>query len=346
MSRLVAAPDKFRGTARAPEVAAAAARAGRRLGWLADEVPLADGGEGLLDAVGGERRTTVVTGPLGRPVAARWQLLTRVGTPPTAVVEMAEAAGRHLVPTPGPDDPVDADTTGVGELVRAAVVAGARTVVVGCGGSATTDGGWGAVAALGSAAALDGAELLVACDVTTPFADAAAVFGPQKGATAAQVALLGERLRTLAGRYRDGFGVDVDDLPGAGAAGGLAGGLAALGGRIVPGFELVASLVGLPERLAGADLVVTGEGHLDVPSLAGKVVGGVIGAAAGQPVLCVVGDADAEVLALLPDRVRVVSLVAEAGPAAARRDTVALVEAVVAAHLGALGSGPLAGRPR
>lgn len=339
MGHLVAAPDKFRGTATAPEVAAAVGRAAQGAGWTADEVPMADGGEGTLDAVGGTVRHTPVSGPLGRPVAAEWRMVAGpAGSPgPTAVIEMARAAGRALLPSPTGDDPVRASTTGVGQLVLAAVDAGVRRVVVGVGGSATTDGGWGAVRAIGSPERLGGAELVVACDVRTPFRQAAAVFGPQKGASPAQVVALRRRLDALADRYRGELGVDVDALPGAGAAGGLAGGLAALGARLVPGFGLVADLVGLAGRVGDADLVVTGEGHLDPPSLDGKVVGGVLSMVAGRvPVLCVVGDADPEVAARLPAGgapVEVVSLVQLAGPARARREVVPLVAEVVTGYL-------------
>jgi glycerate kinase len=337
VGHLVAAPDKFAGTASAAEVAEAAVHGARRCGWSAEAAPMADGGEGLLEAVGGDRRSTTVTGPLGQPVEAEWRLVPAgPGEPgPTAVIEMARAAGRALVPHPTGDDPVRATTTGVGELVRAAVAAGARQVVVGCGGSATTDGGWGAVEALGSPAALDGASLVVACDVTTPFRQAADVFGPQKGADPAQVALLGARLDELADRYRAELGVDVDQLPGAGAAGGLAGGLAALGARLVPGFELVASLVGLPRRLERADVVMTGEGRLDPPSLAGKVVGGVLSLVEDRrPVLCVVGDADPAMEGRTPGNVVVVRLTELAGPERARREVGRLVEEAVASYLG------------
>jgi len=332
---LVAAPDKFRGTAGAPEVAAAAARAARALGWTADEVPMADGGEGTLEAVGGAVHRTVVPGPLGTPVEAPWRMV-EAGTPgPTAVIEISRAAGRDLLPHPSGDEPVRADTAGVGGLVLAAVAAGARRIVVAVGGSATTDGGWGAVGVLGSAEALGGAELVVACDVTTPFVDAAAVFGPQKGATPAQVDELTGRLRGLADRYRREFGIDVTQLAGSGAAGGLAGGLAALGARLLPGFDLVAELVGLRARLAPADVVLTGEGHLDPPSFAGKVVGGVIALVGGRvPVLCVVGSADPGVeLPGPPGAVRVVSLEERAGPARARAETATLVAEVVSGYL-------------
>lgn len=354
MPHLLCAPDKFRGTASAPVVAAAAARAARAAGWTADELPLADGGEGLLEAVGGETRRTTVRGPFGDPVVARWQLVAEPpgGGGPVAVIEMAEAAGRALVPHPAGDDPLRAGTAGVGDLLLDAVAAGARRLVVGCGGSATTDGGWGMVEVVGSPEALNGAELVVACDVTTAFRDAAAVFGPQKGATPTQVAVLAERLAELADAYRRRFGVDVDSVVGAGAAGGLAGGLAALGARLVPGFELVATLVGLTERLARADAVVTGEGHLDLPSFAGKVVGGVLDRAGGRlPVLCVVGDGDLDAVSRARAAgtgdapVEVVRLVARDGAGRARADTAALVEEVVAGWLALLEAGPALAPP-
>jgi len=217
----------------------------------------------------------------------------------------------------------------VGYLILAARDAGATRVVIGCGGSATTDGGWGAVQAVGTAGDLAGVELEVACDVTTRFLDAAAVFGPQKGASAEQVARLTDRLRWLADRYRQDFGVDVDTIPGAGAAGGLAGGLAALGAHVVPGFDLVASMTGLAGRLAVADLVVTGEGHLDPPSFEGKVPGGVLALTAGRcPVLCIVGDADAVLLRSPPAGLEIISLVARYGTSRARDETCALIAEV------------------
>jgi glycerate 2-kinase len=334
MPHLVAAPDKFRGTAGAAEIAAVVAQAATAMGWSADQVPMSDGGEGLLEAVGGTAQRTTVEGPLGQPVEAEWRLLA--GDPaPTAVIEMSQAAGRALVPHPSGDQPLRADTTGVGQLLLAAVAAGAGRIIVGCGGSATTDGGWGAVQAVGSAAALAGVDLVVASDVTTAFLDAAELFGPQKGATSAQVALLTARLAETAQRYRAQFGVDVDRIPGAGAAGGLAGGLAALGARIEPGFDLVAALIGLAGRIARADLVVTGEGRLDPPSFSGKVPGGVLGLAAGHcPVLCIVGAADPELEAAPPPGMEVVSLTSRYGRPRARAETVALVAEVVTESLG------------
>jgi len=339
---LVAAPDKFRGTASAGEVASAIADAARAAGWTADEVPMSDGGEGLLDALGGTKHVTTVAGPLGAPVEAEWRMLEGAGATaaPTAVVEMSRAAGRDLLPKPHGEDPVRAGTGGVGQLLLAARDAGARRIVIGCGGSATTDGGEGAFDAVGSPAVLRGVELVVASDVTTAFTDAARVFGPQKGATPAQVEALGRRLTDVAARYRRETGVDVTTVAGAGAAGGLAGGLVALGARIEPGFDFVSGLVGLPARLERADLVVTGEGHLDPPSFEGKVPGGVLALAQARtrlgrplPVLCIAGGSDRALLAAPPAGLAVVSLTARFGRAKARGETVALIGQVTAESL-------------
>jgi glycerate kinase len=268
-----------------------------------------------------------VPGPLGVAVDAEWRLLPATdGGGPTAVIEMSRASGRALLPDPEGDDPVNADTAGVGHLLLSARAAGARRIVIGCGGSATTDGGWGAVQVVGSAGALAGIDLEVACDVTTPFRNAAAVFGPQKGASPEQIVLLTDRLGSLADRYRRDFAVDVDAIPGAGAAGGLAGGLVALGAHIVPGFDLVAGMTHLAERIAVADLAVTGEGHLDPPSFEGKVPGGLLTLVAGRcPVLCIVGEADQGLLRSPPAGLEIVSLAARFGGARARQETCALI---------------------
>jgi glycerate kinase len=298
-------PDKLRGSLTAAEAAARLAEGARTAGVEARELPLADGGEGTLDvllaALGGERRRTTVSGPLAESVEAEWGLLEDA----TAVVETARAAGLELAG--GRNDPVAATTAGVGELLLAAAEAGARRAVVGVGGSATTDGGLGAVEALGWS--LHGLDVVVACDVATRFRDAAAVFGPQKGATPAQVELLTGRLERLAARYRRRTGVDPAPVPGAGAAGGLAGGLLALGARLRPGFEVVAEAVGLAGAIDGALLVLTGEGRLDATSFRGKVVGGVLALAAGRrPCGVVAGEIAPEGRDGLPAGVAAVSL--------------------------------------
>ena len=283
---------------------------------------MADGGEGLLDVLGGPDRSTVVTGPLGDPVEAGWRLDRG-----TAVIEMARVAGLELAGGAHGNHPLDATTAGVGELILSAVESGARRVVVGMGGSATTDGGLGAIDAMGSQARYRGVEILVACDVRTRFTDAAEVFGPQKGATDAHVRLLNGRLERLVQVYGERFDVDVSTLDRAGAAGGLAGGLAAIGAELVDGIDLVAEELRLDEHVADADLVVTGEGWLDPTSYDGKVVGGVevYAAAAGVPLLVVVGGAEPEVAG----RVGVVSLSDRFGMDRALSEPTALVELVV-----------------
>ena len=227
--RVLAALDKFRGTLTAPEATSAVAAACWELGVDCDEAPLSDGGEGLLDVFGGGNRTSVVSGPLGMPVEAAWRIDRR-----TAVIEMARASGLALAGGAGGNDPLAATTRGTGELIAKAIEQGARTVLVGLGGSATTDGGLGAIEALGSPARLGPVALQVACDVRTRFVDAAAVFAPQKGATPAQVRLLRARLERLAERYVADYDVDVRDVDGTGAAGGLAGGLLAVGAQSAP----------------------------------------------------------------------------------------------------------------
>ena len=186
---------------------------------------------------------------------------------------MACASGLLLSGGKEKNDAVAASTTGTGEIIDAALDLGAKRIIVCLGGSATTDGGLGAVRAIQTPARLKGVEFVVACDVTTAFTDAAKVFGPQKGASNVQVQLLTTRLERLVQMYKQTYGVDVSLLPGAGAAGGLAGGLAALGAKLVPGFDLVAEEVLLDELLIGIDLVITGEGYMDSESFSGKVVG-------------------------------------------------------------------------
>jgi glycerate kinase len=272
--RVLVAPDKFRGTLSAREAAAAIAAGAERAGWECEALPLADGGEGTLDALGGANRTTVVTGPLGEPVEASWRLDGGV-----ALVEAAQACGLTLAGGAERNDPLRATSRGVGELITAVIAAGAERVVVAVGGVASTDGGIGAIDAVGGRL---GVPLIVACDVDARLLDAADVFAPQKGATPEQVTILRERLASL----------DLPDIPMAGAAGGLAGGLAAIGAHLVSGFDFVAGELNFDAKLAEADLVITGEGLVDATSLAGKVVGGVLKRAADAEVesLVIAGD--------------------------------------------------------
>jgi len=307
--RVVIAPDKFKGSLTALEAAEAMARGLSRVDSSAeiDRVPMADGGEGtvaaLVAATGGSYRTVTVTGPLGEPVAASFGLL---GDGRTAVLEMASASGLWLVP-PGLRDPLRATTRGTGQLLLAALEAGARRVIVGIGGSATNDGGAGLGQALGFrlldthgrelepgggeldrlariertdlAAVLGSATIAVACDVTNPLCGprgASAVYGPQKGATPEMVARLDRNLGHFADIVARDLDVAVRDIPGSGAAGGLGGGLVAFaGGRLEGGVDLVIEAVNLRERLHAADLCLTGEGALDGQSAFGKTAVGV-----------------------------------------------------------------------
>src|SRR3954452_11112610 len=325
---VVAATDKFRGTATAAEVAAAVGRAVKGAGGTCDECPMADGGEGLLDVLGGPNRRTTVMGPLGDPVEAPWRLKGR-----TAIIEMARASGLVLAGGPDGNDPIAATTHGTGELIGAALEAGANRIVVGMGGSATTDGGLGALRAVYAPGRMRGVKVVAACDVRTRVVEGAEVFAPQKGATPAQVELLKRRLERLAQVYREDYGVDVRELVGSGAAGGLAGGLAALGADLVAGFEVVADEVDLLDRLQDADLVVTGEGFLDEQSFEGKVVGGIVELAAqvGTPVLAVAGEG----FDGCERRVPSLSLVERFGLERAMEDAAGCVEEAVAAWLSA-----------
>jgi len=333
--RVVATPDKFKGTATAHEVARAIGHACWEQGIECVEIPMADGGDGLLEALGGANRTSTVTGPHGDPVETEWRMSRG-----TAVIEMARASGLVIAGGADENDPVSATTLGTGELIDQALDAGARRIIVGLGGSATTDGGFGAIRAITAIARLRQVELLVACDVNTLFTDAAKVFGPQKGATPAQVRLLTGRLERLTQMFGEEFGVDVGEIPGGGAAGGLGGALAALGGRLVPGFELVADELDLFDQLPGTDLLITGEGRLDETSFDGKVVGGMvsIGREEGIRVAAIVGSADPDTVSSRRDEISVVSLVERFGEQAAFDAPTRCIEQAAIHLLAELGS--------
>jgi glycerate kinase len=269
---VLVAPDSFKGTLTAAEVADAIGRGLEAEGRPVDLCPVADGGEGtleaLLRALAGSRRTTVVSDPLGRPVDAAFGIGEAGRGHVLGIVETAAASGLGLV-DPSERDPLEASTFGTGQLIVAAIEAGADLVYLGVGGSATTDGGAGAIRAIRDAGGLGGARITVLTDVRTPFEHAARVFGPQKGAGEEQVLRLKKRLNDQARRFtRDPRGV-----PMTGAAGGLSGGLwAEFGAELVPGAQFVLDAVDFDRRMRAARAVVTGEGKLDQQSLAGKVV--------------------------------------------------------------------------
>ncbi len=313
--RVLVAPDSFKGSLTSVEVARAIA-AGWHRARPADEVrlaPLADGGEGTLVAIeaagGWQWRETDAHDPLGRPIRARW-LAREDGR--AAVIEMAAASGlSRLAATER--DAVNATTDGTGDLLRAVLDAGIRDIAIGIGGSATTDGGAGLLRALGAnvredlasvdLAGLDprlaGTSLRVACDVSNPLLGpdgAAAVYGPQKGATPAFVALLDARLTRFADALEAATGHRERDTPGAGAAGGLGFGLLCLAGhfaslRLEPGIDLVMAEAGFDLALQAADLVITGEGRIDAQTAFGKTALGVArrARAAGVPCIAIGG---------------------------------------------------------
>jgi len=271
---VLVAPDSFKGTFSAAEVARAMAAGLREAGRETRELPVADGGEGtmavLVSVLGGEVRTETVSDPLGRAIEAGFALLPDG----SAVVEMAQASGLSLV-AEAERDAWEASTRGTGELIAAAASAGAAPIIVTVGGSATTDGGAGAIEALREAgfepaAAPKTLEMHVVCDVRVPFEDAPRIYGPQKGADAAMVERLEGRLDELAA----GMPRDPRGEPMTGAAGGLSGGLwGAFGAKLFPGAPYVLDTIGFDALMRGSAFVVTGEGSLDEQTLQGKIVG-------------------------------------------------------------------------
>jgi glycerate kinase len=286
---ILVAPDSFKGTFSAPQVAAAIGRGLERAGLMPPDLcPVADGGEGTLDALlpqlGGELVAVEVQDPLGREIRAGFGLVEDGGT---AIVEMASASGLGLVAV-DERDAWAASTYGTGQLIAAAAEAGAQVILVAVGGSATTDGGAGALEAIADHGGIRGAKIVVLTDVRTVFEDAPKVFGPQKGADPDMVERLRERLEQLAATLpRDPRGV-----PMTGAAGGLSGGLwAAHGAVLEPGAPFVLDALDFDERMRASRAVVTGEGKLDEQTLEGKLVGeiGTRARQAGVPLHAIVG---------------------------------------------------------
>ena len=269
---ILVAPDSFKGTLSSDAVAAAIGTGLEEGGWEVDRCPLADGGEGTLEvvlgALGGELVTVPASDPLGREIEAAFGLTEDSGGRRVAIVETATASGLGLVAA-DELDPLEASTGGTGELIVAAALAGAELIYLAVGGSATTDGGAGAIRAIEEGGGLGDARLVVLSDVRTPFEAAARVYGPQKGAGNAEVARLTRRLHARA----RGFDRDPRGIPMTGAAGGLSGGLwARFGATLVPGAAFVLDLLGFDRRMRVSRAVVTGEGRLDQQSLAGKAV--------------------------------------------------------------------------
>jgi glycerate kinase len=283
---ILVAPDSFKGTLSAAEVANAIGRGLSDRRRPVDLCPVADGGEGtleaLLPAIDGELRNATVSDPLGRPIEASFGLGDRI-----AVVETAAASGFALL-EPDERDPVAATTFGTGQLVVAAVQAGAELIYLGVGGSATMDGGTGALKAIREAGGIGGAKIIVLSDVRTPFEQAPRVFGPQKGADPGAVTRLTKRMNDQARR----FARDPRGVPMTGAAGGLSGGLwAELGAELVPGAQYILDALEFDRRMRAARAVITGEGKLDQQSLAGKLVSEISTRArqAGVPCHAIVG---------------------------------------------------------
>ena len=307
--RVVIAPDSFKGSLTSVQVATALAD-GWRSARPGDEIllaPLADGGEGTLVAIaaagGWEWRTAPATDPIGRAVEARW---LRSADGERAVVELAEASGLSRLAA-AERDPVGASTRGTGEVLRAVLDEGIRSITLGIGGSATTDGGAGILRALGASIDADGldlggldgrlgdVDLRIACDVTNPLlgpTGAAATYGPQKGASPAQVGDLDVALGRYAKQLSAATGRDERETPGAGAAGGTAFGLLSIAARfhsvrLVPGVEVVMDETRLRDRLIDADLVITGEGRIDAQTAFGKTALGVAQLASAAGVQCI-----------------------------------------------------------
>ncbi len=288
MSILVA-PDSFKGTFTAPQVSAHIAAGIRSAGGTAVELPVADGGEGTFEVLvrGLDARPVRIStvGPWDDAVDAAIAL-TDDGT---AVVELAFASGLNL-PSSGDRDPVAASTYGTGVLMAEAVRLGARRLLVAAGGSATTDGGAGAIAAIEERGGFCGAEIVILSDVTTRFADAARVFGPQKGADPATVSALTRRLELQARSFAADYGSDPRPVDRTGAAGGFSGGMwARYGARLVSGADYVLDLLDFEARVNACTAVVVGEGRLDSQTGQGKIIAGILARSGSKPVHAVVG---------------------------------------------------------
>ncbi|HWH93131.1 MAG TPA: glycerate kinase [Baekduia sp.] len=315
---LLVAPDSFKGTLRAAQVAACIGAGLEQAGLRPPDLcPVADGGEGtlevLLTALGGETAGAPATDPLGRPIKQAGFALIEDGG--TAIVEVAEASGLQRV-AEDERDAYAATSRGTGELIVAAAATGAEVVLVAAGGSATTDGGAGAIAAIEEAGGLQGTALVVLADVRTPFEQAPTRFAPQKGADAAAVDKLARRLRHQAERLPK----DPRGVPMTGAAGGLAGGLwARYDAKLEPGAPFILQALGFDARMRAARAVVVGEGRLDATTLEGKIAGEIATRArqAGVPCHAIVGT---NAIDRFSARILDLQVILEAGTQQALRD--------------------------
>ncbi|MFE4228021.1 glycerate kinase [Arthrobacter sp. NPDC056886] len=327
MSILVA-PDSFKGTFTAAEVAGHIAAGIRTADAAARELPVADGGEGTFEVLvrGLDARPVRIStvGPWGDPVEAEIGL----AADGTAVVELAFASGLNL-PSGGRRDPLTASTYGTGVLIAEAAGHGARRIVVAAGGSATTDGGVGAIAAIEERGGLRGAELVILSDVTTRFSGAARVFGPQKGAGPAAVELLTRRLELLAAEFARDYGRDPRLVDRTGAAGGFSGGMwARYGASLVSGADYVLDLLGFDALLAASRAVVVGEGRLDSQTGQGKIIAAILARAGAKPVYAVVGSVDPD---LGDDANSFAGIIVAGNPAAMRAAGAELARALAGA---------------
>lgn len=327
MKAILCAPDSFKGSLTAPQVARAMARGIEN--YLPEapvvELPLSDGGEGLVESLlvstGGTWRQALVTGPLGKKVKAHYGIL---GDGKTAVMEMASASGLPLL-SPEERNPLLTTTYGTGELLREILALQCKRVIIGIGGSATNDGGMGMARALGvefydaqgkplaqgggdllrldriqigNLSKARSLEILIACDVDNPMTGprgASAIYGPQKGATPEMIPILDQGLQQLSHVFRQTLGVDVESLPGAGAAGGLGGTLMALlGGKLQRGIDLVLETIHFSTHVKNASVILTGEGSLDAQTAYGKVIMGVCQHASDVPVIALAGNIEQE----------------------------------------------------
>lgn len=340
---VLAAMDKFRGTASARQLSEVVARAALVQECNSDVQPMSDGGEGFRDAFEGDVLTVQVPGPLGEPVQSTITLC-QAASGLAAVVEVAEVVGRHLLDSPTRSEALAASSAGVGHLILASAGYGARSVLIGCGGSATSDGGLGCYQVLKGAGGLP-VPVTAATDVTAHFSGARR-YALQKGIHPDDLESLENQLSDVRALYLANEGVDVELLARSGASGGIPGALAALGGVLTSGFDAVSRAVALQDRVSRSSLVVSGEGRFDEGSLEGKVAWGMAGLARDRvPLLLICGSVEpgAEEIFLRDfSDVKLVSLVERFGESEAFTNTVACVESVVAEEIRV---GPGAKRP-